>query len=124
RSPLPGEAPTPAAFLIPGKDFPANVADNDGRFAREPIDWSWAPGAEAELLGTFAQQPNPDLRDLRVHCRSTLCRLEALVSNPTSPQTLNGNFKPFEINAAFIGFVTDPAGAVSLVMYFPRADHP
>jgi len=118
---LPGEAPTPALFLVPGKHFPANVAANDRQFAGEPIDWSWAPGAEAELLAKFAERPNPELRDLRAHCRSTMCRMEALVSNSPTSQPLPGAFKPAEINAAFMAFVTDPSGAVSVVMYFPRS---
>ena len=123
-SPLPGEAPTPSAFLVAKKGFPASITNNDRQFADEPIDWSWAPGAEAEILGKLAQQPIAGVRDLRVHCRITTCRLEALVSgDATSPPPMR-NFKAAELTPRLVLFATDAAGAVSLVAYFPRADQP
>jgi hypothetical protein len=91
RAPLPGEAPTTpiTEFLRAARagsgaaaadssehSFPSKLADGELEFAREPIDAAWAPGAEAELLARVAQVPGLKLIDLRVECRSTLCRLQ------------------------------------------------
>ena len=90
RSPLPGEAPTtPMAQALaaqqqnliiqnrePGLAIPPEMAEGEREFAAEPIDGTWAPGAEASLLSTFAQVPGLELVDLQVHCRSTMCRVQ------------------------------------------------
>ena len=93
RSPLPGEAlttplvqlfedqralrqPAPAGI---GQEFPRGlpqIAESERAFAAEPIDASWAAGAEADVLGKVAQMNGLKLLDLRVECRSTMCRLQ------------------------------------------------
>src|SRR5262249_8868071 len=90
HSPLPGEAPatpltqmlndlhsnavaagtTPALFPIR-----AEMIEGERAFADEPIDAAWAPPTEAELLAKFAQMQGLKLVELRVECRSTMCRL-------------------------------------------------
>jgi hypothetical protein len=97
RSPLPGEAPaTPMAQIIADRQqnmiiqnntgnggVPPALVDGEREFAAEPIDATWALGAEAKLLGTFARIPGLQLIDLQVHCRSTMCRLQ-MTQPPTS----------------------------------------
>jgi hypothetical protein len=90
RSPLPGETPaTPMAQLLAdrqqnmivrdapgGAELPPGLVEGEREFAAEPVDGTWAPGAEAKLLATFAQMPGLKLIDLQVECRSTMCRLQ------------------------------------------------
>jgi hypothetical protein len=93
RSPLPGEAPaTPMAQALANQQnragdhaFPPELAEGEREFAAEPIDGTWAPGAEASLLSTFAQVPGLELVDLQVHCRSTMCRVQLTQSIDFSP---------------------------------------
>lgn len=93
RSPLPGEAPTtPLLELMerqralrqpepPGlaQEFPRiqpQLEESERAFGAEPIDESWAPGAEANVLGKISVINGLELLDLRVECRSTMCRLQ------------------------------------------------
>lgn len=102
RSPLPGEAPTtPLVQLFEdqralrqptlaefGQESPRvlpQIAESERAFAAEPIDASWAAGAEADMLGKVAQINGLKLLDLRVECRSTLCRFE--MAQPGSQDT-------------------------------------
>jgi hypothetical protein len=95
RSPLPGEASaTPMAQAIADQQnrggdsaFPPEFAEGEREFAAEPIDSTWAPGAEASLLSTFAQVPGLELVDLQVHCRSTMCRVQTTQSIDFSPDS-------------------------------------
>jgi hypothetical protein len=54
---------------------PALVA-NERVFETESIDAVWAPMAEARILDAFAQQAGLQLLDLRVDCRTTMCRVQ------------------------------------------------
>jgi len=97
RSPLPGEMPaTPMAQLLAdrqqnlivrdnpdGGGLPPGLVEGEREFAAEPIDATWAPGAEADLLAKFAQIPGLKLIDLQVECRSTMCRFQ--LTQPTGP---------------------------------------
>ncbi|HUQ53648.1 MAG TPA: hypothetical protein VM692_15580 [Gammaproteobacteria bacterium] len=90
RSPLPGETPAaPMAELFANRQqnvvvqrgdansgVPPQVAEGEREFAAEPVDATWASGAEAALLAKFAQMPGLELIDLQVECRSTMCRLQ------------------------------------------------
>jgi hypothetical protein len=91
RAPLPGEMPRrPMAELVaerqnlvtrsgpgaPNRELPENIAAIELEFAKEPIDRTWAPGAEAAIYAGLAQIPGLALIDQRVECRSTTCRLE------------------------------------------------
>jgi hypothetical protein len=91
RSPLPGETPaTPMAPLQQNNIARAGggprpgVVEGEREFAAEPVDSTWAPGAEAGLLAKFAAMPGLELVDLQVECRSTMCRL--LVTQPAGPR--------------------------------------
>jgi hypothetical protein len=91
RSPLPGETPaTPMAQLQQniiaraGGGPRPGVVEGEREFAAEPIDATWAPGAEAGLLAKFAAMPGLKLVDLRVECRSTMCRLQ--LTQPAGPR--------------------------------------
>jgi hypothetical protein len=97
RSPLPGESPaTPMTQLLtdrqqnmivrdaPGGGIPPELAEGEREFAAEPIDATWASGAEAKLLAVFAEMPGLELIDLQAECRSTMCRLQ-LTQPPAEP---------------------------------------
>jgi hypothetical protein len=108
RSPLPGEtAATPMAQLLADRQqniivrddpatgaLPPGLVEGEREFAAEPIDATWAPGAEAELLGKFAQMQGLKLIDLQVECRSTMCRFQ--LSQPTGP-AMEGSPSAFDV---------------------------
>jgi hypothetical protein len=108
RSPLPGETPaTPMAQLLAdrqqnaivrdspnGDGLPPGLVEGERAFAAEPVDATWAPGAEANILARFAQMPGLELIDLRVECRSTMCRFE--LTQPTG-LAARGGANPLDI---------------------------
>ena len=78
-SPLPGQArPGPMTQLILDgqREPPPPLAANERAFEAESIDADWAPMAEARILDAFAQQAGLQLLDLRVDCRTTMCRVQ------------------------------------------------
>ncbi len=103
RSPLPGEIPaTPMADLLSGRqrNVPQGMTANEQEFATEPVDMAWAPGAEANLLATFAQMTGLHLIDLHVECRSTMCRLQLTQPNGS---TVEGGPRPFNVLLDSVG---------------------
>lgn len=115
RSPLPGEAPaTPMTQLLtetqqnmivrntPGEiGIPPQLAEGEREFAAEPVDSTWAPGAQVELLGRFAEMQGLKVIDLQVECRSTMCRVQ-VTQPPLAPGP--GNGQPFDILRNDFGF--------------------
>ncbi len=104
RSPLPGETPaTPMANLLQ-IDLPPDMAEGEREFAAEPVDATWAPGAEADLLAKFAQMPGLKLLDLQVECRSTTCRLQLTQPSWAPPvEGGPGGPRPFNITLDSVG---------------------
>jgi hypothetical protein len=115
RSPLPGETPaTPMADLVnerqnmirragaggPGNEFPPEIAAVEREFGTEPVDRSWAAGAEARVFAAFAQIPGLKLVDQQVECRSTMCRVQ--LTQPGSAVT-SGERPPFNVLSDSIG---------------------
>ncbi len=109
RSPLPGEAPTtPMTQVLADRELnmivgrasggdsaiPLELAEGEREFAAEPIDSTWAAGAEARLLAVFAAMPGLELIDLQAECRSTMCRLQ-LTQPPAEPG--QDRLQPFNI---------------------------
>ena len=109
RAPLPGETPvTPMAQLLADRQQnvivradpdtggpPQELVEGEREFATEPIDSTWAPGAEAKLLATFAQRPGLKLIDLQVECRSTMCRVQ--LTQPTGTAAPGSPMPPLNI---------------------------
>lgn len=127
RAPLPGEAPsTPMANLLAGREDgpPPQLVEGEREFAAEPVDSTWAPGAEADLLAKFAQMPGLSLIDLQVECRSTMCRLQ--LTQP-SGAAVEGRPRPFnllrdsiELEPRWMIVLGDRGGAMKSVAYFWR----
>jgi hypothetical protein len=104
RAPLPGEEPsTPMANLLTGREEgpPPQLIEGEREFAAEPVDAAWAPGAEADLLAKFAQMPGLSLIDLKVECRSTMCRLQ--LTQPGGGPAIEGGPRPFNILLDSVG---------------------
>jgi hypothetical protein len=128
RAPLPGEAPTtPMTKLLadlqsnaslartgpPPLPIPSEMIEGERAFSVEPIDAAWAPGAEANLLAKFAQMQGLKLIDLRVECRSTMCRVE--LSQPPAapgerPPSFSGLLDSVGLTPRWIMLLVDPSG--------------
>jgi hypothetical protein len=115
RAPLPGETPTtPMAEVLterqnmirragaggPDNPFPPEIAAVELAFGTEPVDQSWAPGAEAAVFAAFAQVPGLKLIDQQVECRSTMCRVQLTQPGSAVP---SGERPPFNILSDSIG---------------------
>jgi hypothetical protein len=83
------------------RDVPPGLAAGEREFAAEPVDATWAAGAEADLLASIAQIPNLKLIAVRVECRSTMCRLE--LTQP-SEDRVDGAPRPFNLLLDSIGY--------------------
>ena len=126
-APLPGHPPpTPMAELLAEREqeFPPQVAEGERQFAAEPVDATWAPGAQAEVLSKFAQMPGLTLIDLQVECRSTMCRLQ--LTQPSGAPDAAGA-RPFNILLDSIGYeprwmmaIRDRSGALRSIAYLWR----
>jgi hypothetical protein len=113
RSPLPGEAASTPMTDLQGRlnaESRPGVAESEREFAAEPVDATRAPGAEADLLARFAQMPGLKLIDMRVHCRSTMCRLELV--QPDGAPAVAGGPRPFNILLDSVGL--EPRWMISL----------
>jgi hypothetical protein len=127
RAPLPGETPsTPLANLFADRqsELPPGLKEGEREFAEEPVDTSWAPGAEADLLAQFAQIPRLALIDLQVECRSTMCRVQL-----TQPRgaTAEDGVRPFGIlldsvgiKPRYLSMIFDQSGGMKSVAYLWR----
>jgi len=101
RAPLPGETPVmPVAQLMEGRHVAPNLLEGERKFAAEPVDATWAPGAEADLLGKLAEAPGLALTGLRVECRSTMCRMQLAVPRTPGAASRSAPFN-FEQQRAF-----------------------
>jgi len=128
RSPLPGEVPsTPMADLMAARnaDTPAELAENEKEFFAEPIDTTWASGAEAALLARIAETPGLQLTELQVQCRSTMCRLQ--LTRPSGARGVQGGGPTLSISADSVGLeprwlmaVRDATGSVRSIAYLWR----
>jgi hypothetical protein len=138
RSPLPGEAlTTPLTQLLEdqrallqqpapagiGQEFPRiqrQFAESERAFGAEPIDASWAPGAEAHVLGKVAQIHGLELLDLRVECRSTLCRLQ--MAQPGGQGTIPSTdlIDTIGLEPHWVLSLAGRAGSVNTVAYLWR----
>ena len=127
RAPLPGETPsTPLANLFADRqgELPPGLKEGEREFAEEPVDTSWAPGAEADLLAQFAQIPRLALIDLQVECRSTMCRVQ--LTQPRGATAQDG-VRPFGIlldsvgiKPRYINMMFDQSGGMKSVAYLWR----
>jgi len=109
---LPGQTPvTPMAQLIESmkrEQAPPALVEGERAFSAEPVDATWAPGAETDIMAKFAEMSGLALTSLQVECRSTMCRLQ--VASPISPDPAR---PPFNMIVNSIGF--EPRWLMSVV---------
>ena len=117
-------APVPGDIAIPAHSDVPDPAARDRRFAAEPVDTEWAPGAEAELLRKLAEAPGLKVITMRVECRTTMCRLEiTLPAGSVSDERAGLMDRSLGLRPTMIVASRDASGAPSTVMYFMRPGH-
>jgi hypothetical protein len=123
-SPLPArEAAGPLTQLIldAQSEPPPPLVANETVFMAESIDAQWAPMAEAQILDRIAQEPGLRLLDLRVECRTTMCRVQM-----TQPRVTEERASPVTfLNKAgyqirFIVALDNQAGGRGSIAYLVR----
>lgn len=119
---LPGQTSvTPVAQLI--EQMPRSSAEGERVFSAEPVDATWAPGAEADILGRFARVNGLALIGLQVECKSTMCRLQ--VASPKSSSVREPDLFDFFNNSLglkprWIQIAVDGPGMMQWVGYVGR----
>ena len=125
RAPLPGETPaTPMADLLRDRQqqLPPEMLAMEQAFGVESVDAAWADGAEAEILGRFAQRAGLKLIDLQVECKSTMCRLQMAQPNPQGDSLPLSDFlRALDLQPRFLMSIVDSYGNLKSVAYLPRA---
>jgi hypothetical protein len=125
RAPLPGETPaTPMADLLRDRQqpLPPEMVAMEQAFGVESVDTAWSDGAEADILGRFAQRAGLKLIDLQVECRSTMCRLQMAQPTPQADsQPLPDLLRSLDLQPRFLMSIIDSYGNLKSVAYLPRA---
>ena len=136
RSPLPGEAVTmPLIQLIEDQrafnvsraprgiqelpNLHPQLAKTELAFAAEPIDESWARGQETEVLAKISQQQLAPL-DLRVECRSTMCRLQMAQPGSQGAPAFRDIVKEIGMEPQWVMSLAGRVGSVNTVAYMWR----
>ena len=98
------------------------TAQRAQRYESETVDRDWAPRAEAEILEKVSQT-GVQVLDLRVECRTSICRLDVLeranersISMPIAVALL----QIADLQPSFPRQVESPAGARATVSYLAR----
>ena len=92
------------------------------RYESETVDRTWASGAEAEILEKISQTGVKAL-DLRVECRTTVCRLELLApasERLTSVRVAAALLQVAELAPSFPREIDSPEGTRATVAYLAR----
>jgi hypothetical protein len=138
RSPLPGEAVTmPLIQLIEDQraSNPSNapralqeglpnlhpqLAKTELAFGAEPIDESWARGQETDILAKISQQQGLALLDLRVECRSTMCRLQMGQPGSQGAPAFRDLVKEIGMEPQWVMSLAGRGGSLNTVAYMWR----
>jgi hypothetical protein len=123
RAPLPGETPsTPMANIMTDRqrDVPPQLVEGEREFAAEPIDRTWAPGAEADIFAKFAQVSGLKLIDLHVECRSTMCRVQLMQPSGIQARTFQALLEPVGLEPRWMVTIKDYTGPIKSIAYLWR----
>jgi hypothetical protein len=119
---LPGQTSvTPLAQAI--EQMPRSSTEGERVFSAEPVDATWAPGAEADILGRFARVDGLALIGLQVECKSTMCRLQ--VASPKSssgggPDLFDFFNNSLGLKPRWVRVADDGSGMMQWVAYVGR----
>ena len=134
RSPLPGDAlTTPLTQLMEDQralnlgrapfgideGFP-QLAHSERAFAAEPIDESWARGQQTEILSEISQLQGLALLDLRVECRSTMCRVQMSQPRGDGAPAFRDVAKAIGMEPQWVMSLAGPGGSLNTVGYLWR----
>jgi len=92
------------------------------RYESETVDRTWATGTEAQILEKISQTGVKAL-DLRVECRTTVCRLDVLepaTERMTSMKIAVALLQVAELEPSFPQQIDSPAGTRATVSYLAR----
>ena len=74
------DMPAPGLILAPASILASpRYADLEGFFRSDPRDAEWAASIEAQILAG-SQQPDLRFNGIEIHCRTRICRFEAVVA--------------------------------------------
>ena len=118
-----------APATVPGytpptlEQMPRNAEEGERVFSAESADATWAPGAEANILGRFSRVNGLALNALQVECRTTMCKLQ--VAAPKSQSGAAGDIFGFFNNSLgvqprWVNIAADDAGTMQWIAYVGR----
>jgi hypothetical protein len=122
-------ATSPGQYIPPTREqMPRNSTEGERVFAAESVDATWAPGAEANILGRVSRVNGLALNAVQVECRSTMCKLHV-----AAPKSSSGGREPdlfdffnnsLGIQPRWIQIVAGDSGMIQWVAYVGREKIP
>jgi hypothetical protein len=117
---LPGQTPVTPQLI---EQMPRGLAEGERVFSAERVNATWAPGAEANILGRFARVNGLALINLQVECKSTMCRLQ--VASPKSssgggPDLFDFFNNSLGLKPRWVRVAVDGSGMMQWVAYVGR----
>jgi len=104
------------------EQMPRSAEEGERVFAAESADPTWAPGAEANILGRFSRVSGLALNALQVECRTTMCKLQVAApkSSGGGPDIFGFFNNSLGIQPRWVQIVVDDAGTMQWFAYVGR----
>jgi hypothetical protein len=105
---------------------PPEMLEGERDFAAETVDPQWATATEGEILGKIAEINGLTVVDLRVECRTTMCRVQLVEPRRTTPDSPYGSFpdlvETFGLAPRWMISVVNRSGAQTSIAYLSRGE--
>jgi hypothetical protein len=105
---------------------PPEMLAGERDFAAEGVDPQWATATEADILGKIAQINGLTVVDLRVECRTTMCRVQLVEPRRTTPESPYGSFpdlvETFGLAPRWVISVVNRSGTLTSIAYLSRGE--
>ena len=123
RSAPVGPATLPGQVPMTREQMPRSPEEGERVFSAESVDATWAPGAEANVLGRISRVNGLALNALQVECRTTMCKLQVAAPKSSSgggPDLFDFFNNTLGLQPRWIQVSADNAGMMQWIAYVGR----
>ena len=123
RSAPAAQATLPGQIPVTPEQMPRSPEEGERAFSAESADATWAPGAEANILGRFSRVNGLALNALQVECRSTMCKLQVAAPKSSSgggPDIFDFFNNSLGVQPRWVQISVDAAGMMQWIAYVGR----
>jgi hypothetical protein len=109
------------------EQMPRSAEEGERVFSAESADATWAPGAEANILGRFSRVKGLALNALQVECRTTMRKLQVAAPKSSSgggPDIFDFFNNSLGIQPRWVRISVDAAGMMQWIAYVGRESVP